>query len=448
MLSEPQAADLAAALVEAASKAGATAADAMIGISRSSGISVRLGELEDIDHSESFEVSLRLFDGTRSATVSSASLDPTGFAELATRAIAMARQAPEDPYAGLADAALLGSGEGADLQLFDPTVAALSDLEQRARTAEQVARGVAGVSNSNGASAGSGQSLVALATSTGFSRAVRSSHFSCSASVIAGDAGNLQRDYAAHSSRFLADLDEAEEIGRKAGERTVARLNPVRPPSGACPVIFDPRVAPSLLGHFVAAITGSAIARKTSFLQDALGTQLFAPGIIIRDDPLRVRGLRSRAFDGEGLPCRPLDLVADGVLTGWIAASADARQLGIQPTGHAGRSVGGSPGAGPSNLMLMPGHKSREQLLASVPRAILVTELIGQGVNPVTGDYSRGAAGFLVEGGEIGAAVAEITIAGNLKGMFATLEPASDLELRRGIDAPTLLVPEMTVASA
>jgi PmbA protein len=266
--------------------------------------------------------------------------------------------------------------------------------------------------------------------------------------VIAGDAGALQRDYASHSTRFLTDLDEAEEIGRKAGERAAARLNPVRPPSGACPVLFDPRVSSSLLGHFVAAVTGSAIARKTSFLQDALGSQLFAPGIFIRDDPLRQRGLRSRAFDGEGLPCRALDLVADGILTSWLATSADARQLGIAPTGHAGRSVGGSPGAGPSNLMLLAGAKSRQQLLASVPRAILVTELIGQGVNPVTGDYSRGAAGFLVEGGEIGPAVAEITIAGNLKRMFATLEPASDLELRRGIDAPTLLIPEMTVASA
>jgi PmbA protein len=265
---------------------------------------------------------------------------------------------------------------------------------------------------------------------------------------VAGEAGGLQRDYASHSVRFLADLDAAEEVGRKAGTRAAARLDPVRPASGTYPVIFDPRVSSSLLGHFVAAVTGGAITRKTSFLLDALGSQLFAPGIIVRDDPLRPRGLRSRAFDGEGLACRPLDLVADGVLTGWLVTSAEARQLGIEPTGHAGRSVGGSPAAGPSNLMLMPGAKNREELLASVPRAILVTELIGQGVNAVTGDYSRGAAGFLVEEGAIGPAVAEITVAGNLKEMFATLEPASDLELRRGIDAPTVLVPELTVASA
>lgn len=448
MLSENDAAALAADLVGAAVKAGASAADAMIGISRSSGISVRLGELEDVDRSESFEVGLRLFDGQRSATVSSASLDRADFAELAARALAMARQAPEDPYAGLADPALLGSGTGADLDLFDPSEPDLAALRARARQAEEAARAVPGVTNSNGGSAGAGQSLVALATSAGFVHAVRGSRHSVSASVVAGEAGALQRDYAQHSVRHLADLESAAVVGRRAGERAVARLNPVRPPSGPCPVFFDPRVSASLLGHFVAAVTAGAVARRTSFLQDALGTEVFAPGVTIRDDPLRVRGLRSRAFDGEGLACRPLDLVADGTLTSWLADTASARQLGIAPTGHAGRSVGGSPGAGPSNLMLLPGRRSRAELFRSVPRAILVTELIGQGVNPVTGDYSRGAAGFLIEGGEIGPAVAEITIAGNLKDMFRSLEPADDLELRHGMDAPTLMVPGMTVASA
>ena len=448
MLSEEQAAALAADLVTAATKAGATAADAMIGVSRSSGISIRLGELEDVDRSESFEVGLRLFVGQRSATVSSASLDPADFPDLAARALAMALEAPEDPYSGLADPRLLGLGNGQDLELYDPAEPDLASLQARAANAEEAARAVSGVTNSNGGSAGFGVSMVALATSTGFSRALRSSHHSVSASVVAGEAGGLQRDYEHHGARHLADLEEADEVGRRAGERAVARLHPVRPPSGSCAILFDPRVSSSLLGHLVAAVTGSAIARRTSFLLEALGSQVFAPGVTVRDDPLRVRGLRSRAFDGEGLACRPLDLIADGVLSSWLADSASARQLGIQPTGHAGRSVGGSPGAGPSNLMLLPGARSREELLRSVPRAILVTELIGQGVNPVTGDYSRGAAGFLVEGGEIGAAVSEITIAGNLKDMFRTLEPASDLALRNGIDAPTLLIPEMTVASA
>ncbi len=448
MLTEHEAADRAASLVDAAIKAGATAADAMIGLSRSSGISVRLGEIEDIDRSESFEVGLRLFDGQRVATVSTASIDPAGFADLAARALAMAREAPEDEYAGLADPALLLKDDFAALDLADTTEPDLASLQARALAAEQAARAVEGVTNSNGGSASAGRSLTALATSAGFARAVASTYHSLSASVIAGEAGALQRDYASHSTRYLADLDDPDTVGRRAGARAAARLNPQRPPSGPCPILFDPRVSPSLLGHLIAAITGSAIARRTSFLLDDLGQQLFERGVTVRDDPLRIRGLRSRAFDGEGLPCRPLDLIADGRLTGWIAESASARQIGIAPTGHAGRGIGGSPGAGPSNLVMLPGAVSREALLRSVPRAILVTELIGQGVNPVTGDYSRGAAGFMVEHGEIGAAVAEITIAGNLRDMFRTLIPADDLEIRRGIDAPTLLVPEMTVASA
>lgn len=448
MLSVDDAAALAGDLVKAAMKAGASAADAMIGVSQSRAISVRLGELEDVDRSESFEVGLRLFDGQRSATVSSASLNPADFPELAERAVAMAREAPEDPYAGLVEPALLATGEQADLDLYDSTEVELATLQQRAIEAEQAARAVSGVTNSNGGSSGAGVSLSALATSTGLTRAVRGSHHSISASVIAGEAGGLQRDYASHGTRHFADLESAEVVGRRAGDRAVARLSPVRPPSGTMPILFDPRVASSLLGHFIAAITGSSIARRTSFLLDALEQQIFSPGVVIRDDPLRLRGLRSRSVDGEGLPCRPRDLIADGMLTGWIADSASARQLGIRPTGHAGRSVGGSPAASPSNLTLMPGDCSREDLLRSVPKAIMVTELIGQGVNPVTGDYSRGAAGFLIENGEIGPAVAEITIASNLRDMFRTLVPANDLELRHGIDAPTLLLPEMTVASA
>jgi PmbA protein len=287
-----------------------------------------------------------------------------------------------------------------------------------------------------------------LAISCGFSGAYRASGHSCSASVVAGEGSGMQRDYAWHSARHAADLEHPADIGRRAGERTVARLNPVKIPAGRMPVLFEPRVATTLLGHFIGAITGSSVARKTSFLQTKLGQPVFAAGISIHDDPLRKRGLRSRAFDGEGLPVKPSALVEDGVLMTWLAESASARQLGIAPTGHAVRGVGGSPGAGPSNLYLAAGTASREQLLARFPRAILVTELIGQGVNGVTGDYSRGAAGFLIENGEIVGPVAEITIASNLIAMFASLEPGSDLVFRRGIDSPTILVPEMTVASA
>jgi PmbA protein len=258
----------------------------------------------------------------------------------------------------------------------------------------------------------------------------------------------MQRDSAWHSARHLEDLDTPAEIGRLAGERAVARLKPARPRPGNYPVIFDPRVSSGLLSHFSGAINGASVARKTSFLQDKLGTQVFASGVTIVDDPLRLRGLRSRPFDGEGVRVSRQELVSNGVLNQWIADSAAARQLGIAPTGHAARGTGGAPGAAPSNLYMEPGTRSREELLASVPEAVLIIELIGQGVNGVTGDYSRGAAGFMVRGGEIAEAVAEITIASNLIDMFATLEPASDLEFRRGIDAPTILIPEMTVAAA
>ena len=258
----------------------------------------------------------------------------------------------------------------------------------------------------------------------------------------------MQRDFAWHSARHADDLEEPAEIGRRAGSRAVARVGDVKVAPGKMAVLFDPRVATTLLGHFAAAITGSAVARKSTFLQDTLGTRIFAPGISILDDPLRKRGLRSRAFDSEGLPVRPMDLVADGVLTTWLADSASARQLGIQPTGHAVRGISGAPGAGPSNLYLAAGKRSREELIAAFPRAILVTELIGQGVNPVTGDYSRGAAGFLIERGEIVGPVSEITIASNLIDMFGAMEPASDLRFRRGVDSPTVAIPDMTVASA
>jgi len=258
----------------------------------------------------------------------------------------------------------------------------------------------------------------------------------------------MQRDSAWHSARHLEDLDRPDEIGRKAGERAAARLNPTRPKPGRMPVLFDPRVSTSLLGHFAGAISGQSIARKSSFLDGRLGSQLFADGVTIVDDPLRLRGLRSRPFDGEGHAVQRQEIVAQGVLRTWMADSASARQLGIEPTGHSARGVGGGPGVAPSNFYLVAGQRSREELLAAFPDAILVTELIGQGVNPVTGDYSRGAAGFLVRNGQIAEPVAEITIASNLIEMFATLEPASDLEFRRGVDAPTILIPEMTVGAA
>lgn len=435
-------------MVERGTAAGADAADALYVGERSSSVQVRLGELETVGRSEGEEVGLRLFVGQRSATVSSSDLSEDALATLVERCIAMAREAPEDPFAGLAPHELLQLGAVPPLDSFDPREPDPAELRQRSLAAEQTALAVRGVTNSSGAGASASATTLALATSGGFAGAYSVSGHGVSAAVVAGGGGTMQRDQAWHSTRHLDDLERAEEIGLRAGERAVARLNPSRPKPGKYPVLFDPRVSSSLLGHFAGAISGQSIARKTSFLQDRLGQSVFARGVSIVDDPLRSRGLRSRPFDGEGVRVSREELVADGVLTGWIAESASARQLGIQPTGHAARGVGGAPGASPSNFYMAAGTRSREELLAAHPEAVLIIELIGQGVNPVTGDYSRGAVGFMVRGGEIAEPVAEITIAANLIDMFATLEPGSDLEFRRGIDAPTLLIPEMTVGAA
>lgn len=448
MLTPDAARDRASSLVDLARRKGAVAADAVYVGERSQGVSVRLGNLEDVHRSEGEEIGLRAFIGKRNATVASSDLSKDALDTLVDRALAMAREAPEDQFAGLAPEQLLFRDQATDLDLDDGGDPDPAELRERALTAEDAARAVNGVTNSGGAGASASASTFAIATSHGFSGATRATGYSNSVSVVAGEGGSMQRDYAWHSARHLADLEAPGDIGARAAERAVARLNPVSIKPGVMPVLFDPRVATTLLGHLVAAMSGSAIARQASFLLDALGTQVFASGIAIHDDPYRQRGLRSRSFDGEGLPVRPMELVQDGVLTTWLADSAAARQLGIQPTGHAIRGVSGAPGAGPANLHIAAGNRSREQMIAGIGQGILVTELIGQGVNGVTGDYSRGAAGFLISDGEIGPAVAEITIASNLRQMFATLEPAADLRFRRGIDSPTLLVPEMVVASA
>lgn len=448
MLSPEKARRVAESLIARGIAAGATAADALYVGSRSSGVQVRLGELEDVSSSEGEEIGLRLFDGQRSATVASSDFSDDALAALVGRCLAMAKEAPEDPFAGLAPSDLLHRGDLPALDSLDLTDPSPTDLHARALEVEAAALAVNGVTNSSGASASSSASTIALATSGGFASAYRVSSHGLSAGVVAGEGGSMVRDHASHSARYLADLDPAGEVGRLAGERAVKRLNASRPKAGKYPVLFDPRVSSTLLGHFAGATSGAAIARKTSFLQGKLGEQVFAPRVTIIDDPLRPRGLRSRPFDGEGVRVSQRELVSDGILNQWIAESASARQLGIAPTGHAARGVGGAPSASPSNLYLEAGKRSREEFLAAFPVAVLVIEMIGMGVNPVTGDYSRGAFGFMVRNGEIAEPVSEITIASNLVEMFATLEPASDLEFRRGIDAPTLLIPEMTIAAA
>ncbi|MDB5693208.1 MAG: TldD/PmbA family protein [Alphaproteobacteria bacterium] len=448
MLNVSEAEARVAALIDRARRAGADAADALYFGDASSGVQVRLGELEDVSRSEGEEIGLRLFVGRRSASVSSSDLSEEALSALVERAAAMAREAPEDPYAGLAPEALLMKSGGPEVDGDDGRELPAAELKARALAMEEAARAVAGITNSEGAGMSAGRTVIALATSAGFCRGYTTSGYSGSASVIAGSGSLMQRDYAHHSARHYQDLDAPEAIGREAGERAVARLDPAKLASGAMPVVFDPRVGASLIGHLLGAITGPAITRRTSFLLDQEGKPIFAAGITIRDDPHRPRGLRSKPFDGEGLPTRPSDLVAGGMLTGWLLDSASARQLGRQPTGHASRGTGGGPGAGATNVHLEPGAVSKEQLIADIGRGLYVTELIGQGVNPVTGDYSRGASGFIIENGAIGPAVAEITVAGNLLDMFRNLAAADDLEFRRSVNVPTLRVEGMIVAGA
>lgn len=434
--------------IDHAKRLGTDAADALYIGDASTGIQVRMGGLEDISRSESEEIGLRLFVGTRSASVSTSDLSPRALETAVERALAMAREAPEDPYAGLAPEDRLMLGAGPDLDLLDGNEPTPETLKHSALEAEAAARAISGVTNSEGASASAGRAVIALATSAGFAGGYATSSYGLSASVIAGEGANMQRDYASHAARHRSDLDTPAEVGREAGERAVARLNPRRLDTGQLPIVFDPRVGSSLLGHLVGAITGTAVARGTSFLLDQLEQRIFADGIRIVDDPHRVRGLRSRPFDGEGLPTNPIAIVEDGVLTTWLLDSASARQLGMSPTGHATRGIAGPPGAGPTNLHMEPGRLSRADLIGGIKRGFYVTELIGHGLNPVTGDYSRGAAGFLIEDGAIGPAVAEVTIAGNIKDMFLNLTPADDLRLRHASNVPTLRIDGMTVAGA
>ena len=446
MLKPSQAQDRADALISQAKKAGADAADAIYVCDASTQVQMRLGNLEDVERSEGEEIGLRVFVGKRSATVSSSDMDPAILSSLVGRALDMAREAPEDQYAGLAPEELLLKTEphpieGDDGQNPDPEL-----LRELALKAEDAARAVEGVTNSEGGGASAGRTIVALATSHGFSGAYSTSGYSVSASVIAGEGDGMEREYAYDSVRFLEDMQSAESIGREAGERAVSRLGPVHFKSGAMPVVYDPRVGNSLLGHFVGAISGAAIARKTSFLLDALDTQIFDSAISIIDCPHRKRGLRSKAFDGEGLPTAKTKLIDQGRLTQWIMESASARQLGLQPTGHASRGVGGAPGVSVTNLHMGNGSVSKTDLIKDIKHGVYITELIGMGVNQVTGDYSRGASGFLITDGEIGPPVSEITIAGNLKDMFKGLVAADDLEYHYSINAPTLRTDSMTVA--
>jgi PmbA protein len=437
--------DRADRLVKAARAAGADAADAVAVRGMSLAIELRDGKVEESERSEGDDLGLRVLVGRRQAVVSTNDIADTGAAALAARAVAMARAAPEDKFAGLADANLLAH-DFPDLELIDPDLPTVGELEAQARAAEPAARSVKGVSKSGGASASAGIGGMVLVTSHGFRGAYLGSSHGVSMTAIAGEGTGMERDYDYSSVRHAADLENPEKIGLSAAARAVARLNPRKVTTRKVPVVFDPRTAGSLVSHLASAVNGASVARKTSFLRDKMGAKLFADGIRIVDDPLRKRGLRSHPFDGEGVAGKKLALIDDGVLRSWLLDCATARELGLVTTGHAHRGASSVPSPGPSNLHLEPGRLTPDALIADITDGFYITDLIGSGANMVTGDYSRGASGFWIEKGKRTYPVSEVTIAGHLLEIFRTMTPASDLEFRYGTNAPTLRVEGLTVA--
>lgn len=437
-------ADRVSALVESARKAGADAADAVAMLGRSTSVSVRLGKVEATEASESEDVSLRVFVGQRVASVSAtASSDP---AVLAERAVAMAKVSPEDPFQGLADPDRLAKSIR-DLDLFDGTVVPAETLKELALKAEAAALAVKGVTNSGGGGASAGLGGLVLATSHGFLGHYVATRFSFSMSAIAGEGTGMERDYDFSSRLHFADLDSADAVGRNAGERAVRRLNARKAKTGAVNVIYDPRVARGIAGHLAGAINGASVARKTSFLRDMMGKQVAAKGITVTDEPLRGRGPSSRPFDGEGVEGMALSMVEDGVLKHWFLSTSAARELGFETNGRGVRSASSvSPSS--TNLAIEPGGQTPEELIKSLKSGFYVTEVFGQGVNMVTGEYSRGASGFWIENGELAYPVSEVTIASNLKDMFLNMIPANDIDRNFGTAAPTLLIEGMTLAGS
>jgi PmbA protein len=445
LLDQTVLADVAERAVAAAKRAGADQADAFAVRGVSLSVEVRDGAVEESQRSEGDDLGLRVLVGRKQAVVSTNDLNVDNFAALAERAVAMARAAPEDRFAGLADPALLARDPPA-LDLLDPDMPDVGVLERRAREAEAAGMAVAGVSKSGSAAASAGIGGLVLVTSDGFHGAAMNSQHSISMSAIAGNGTGMETDYDYTSTLHAADMESAAAIGRSAGERAVKRLNPRKVTTRRVPVVFDTRIANSLVGHLANAVNGASIARKTSFLREKLGEQIFASGIDIVDDPLRKRGLRSRPFDAEGVATSVRKVVEDGVLKTWFLDSATGRELGLATTGHAYRSVSSPPSPGPSNLHLAAGTKSRDELIAEITDGFYVTDLIGMGVNLVTGDYSRGASGFWIENGTLTFPVSEVTIAGHLTEIFKSLTPANDLVFRYGTNAPTVRVEGLTVA--
>ncbi|NVJ92939.1 MAG: TldD/PmbA family protein [Methylocystaceae bacterium] len=437
--------DLLNDLISRAKKFGADEADAVMVQGVSLSLSQRLGKPENMERSEGQDLGLRVLIGKRQAIVSSSDFNTDSLDELAERCVSMARVVPEDPFCGLADSAQLATSFP-DVEGYDPYEPDEQTLISWATKAEEAARAVEGVTNSEGAEAGWGRNDVAIVGSNGLSHAYSSSGCSISASVLAGSGTGMERDYDYTTAVFAEDLTDPEIVGRTAGEKAVARLNPRKVPTKQVPVIYSTRVSNGLLGHLSGAINGNSVARGTSFLKDKLGKQIFASNITIVDDPHRKRGLRSKPMDGEGLANKKRNFVEDGVLQSWVLDLRSSRQLGMESTANASRGTGSSPSPSVSNFYMEAGDLSLQELMADIKDGFYITELIGMGVNGVTGDYSRGAAGFWIENGQIAYPVSEMTIAGNLKDMFLNLTPASDLEFRYGTNAPSIRIDGLTVA--
>jgi len=433
-------------VVAAALKAGADAAEAVGAERRSLSIGVRNGALEEVEREESRDLGLRVFIGQRQATVSGSDISAEARAKLVARAVAMARLAPEDPYGGLADPDRLARGPVPDLDLYDPTEPSPLELEDRARAAEAAARAVPKVTNSDGGSGSWSSSQWTMVTSGGFAGVHRASGFSIGASAIAGDADGMETGYDGRSVRWQTDLPSPESLGAEAGRRAASRLGARKIASTTAPVIFENRLAGSLLSPLIGGISGPSIARGTSFLKDKLGQQLFAKGIVISDDPHRLRGLGSSPFDDEGVENAARNLIDDGILTTWLLNSSSARQLGLTTTGHASRGLAGPPGVSTSNLTFHPGDRDLAGLIQDARAGLLVTSMFGPSLNGNTGDWSVGCSGFWFEAGEIAYPVNEITVAGNLLDIFARVVPGADLEIRGSANSPSLLVDGLAIA--
>jgi len=437
--------DILNGLISKAQKAGADSADALLIDATDLSVSMRLGNIESLERSESGDLGLRVFVGKQQAVVSATDRSTKTLDELASRAVAMAKLAPEDTFCGLASPDEIAKQFPA-IEMADTTELSAEQLIAQAREAEDAARAVKGVTNSDGVGAGWGGNTVTVAASNGFSGSYRRTGYSISASVLAGNGTDMQRDYDYASRVFASDMPSPSSIGQSAGERTVKRLNPRKMPTARVPVFFDPRISGGLVGALIGAVNGASIARGTSFLKEKMGERIFQNNITIIDDPHRPRGLRSRAFDAEGLLPEKRKIIENGMLTTWLLDLRSARQLNLRSTGHASRSSGGPPSPSASNVYMEAGTSAPSELMRDVANGFYVTETMGMGINGVTGDYSQAAAGFWIENGVISFPVSEMTIAGNLKDMFLNLTAANDLQFLRGIDAPTLRVDGMTVA--